>query len=226
MDDVTAFNPIYKLALYAPRSVDATEATVLTPVAGAPHTDKFLVATRGGVSDALGTYRPYLKAPTGRRGRVDPRAKSTDTGVMTFQLVDPELAGGDPLARWLPAFLGDLKGQMRFGGLLCRSWESTDGGATFTSFFTGRVRVLEQEEPVRYALQARELTDDLQALAFVGRPRSDTSYAGVPAAWPAAGVTVAFGGLKQVLPGTGKVMALGSNYGAHTKFLQDRKSVV
>jgi hypothetical protein len=42
---MTAFNPIYYARVYRPRSVDATETTVLTPRAGSAHGDRFRVST-------------------------------------------------------------------------------------------------------------------------------------------------------------------------------------
>lgn len=181
--------PVYKGAIYVPRSLDPTETTVLTPSAGAPHTDPFLVATIAGISDGLGSYKPYLVTPTGLRGQVDIRNKTTNTGVMTFELHDPQLPGTDPLSRWFPAFQGDLQGQIRTGGLLSRWWESLDGGTTFAPFWTGRLRVATQVTPIRYALQIRELTDDLAALAFVGRPHPDVTYAALESLLPVAGTS-------------------------------------
>lgn len=159
--------------------------------------------------DGPGDWKPYLKHPeSGRRGKVDVRNKSSDTGVMTFELWDPELPGADPLARFLPAFLGDLKGQLRAGGLLARAFESLDGGGTWTPFWAGRVRTVRQVEPIRYALGVRELTDDLQARAWVGRPHGSITYAGVPTLLPVGAATVPYGLLPVVRPLTGKISSL------------------
>jgi hypothetical protein len=144
--------------------------------------------------DGPGDWKPYLlPLESGRRGKVDVRNKTGDTGVMSFTIVDPQLPGVDPLSRFLPAFLGDIKGQLRVGGLKVRVFESLDGGTTFTSFWAGRLRTLEQETPIRYSLAARELSDDLQALAFVGRPHPAVTYAGVMTLLPVGSITAAYG---------------------------------
>lgn len=142
-----------------------------------------------GTTDTILYHQPYLESPSeGRRGRIDPRGKGNDVGVMNFGLLDPQLAGTDPLARWLPAFLGNIKGQLRAGGLLCRVWESLDNGLTWRAFWAGRLRSLEQEDPVHYQLGIRDLSDDLKSLAFVGRPHPDVFYAAFPSILPVAGI--------------------------------------
>lgn len=160
----------------------------VTPVGIAPGTVNGVPSV---TTDTILRYQPYLVHPEqGRRGRADVRNKTGDTGTITFQVKDPELAGGDPKARFLPAFLGNLKGQLRAGGLLARSWESLDGGATWRGFFTGRLRGLSQVTAMRYGLTVREPTEELQALAFVGRPHPDVTYAAFPSILPVAGVGV------------------------------------
>jgi hypothetical protein len=153
-----------------------------------------------------GAWRPYLLFPeSGRRGVIDLRDKGTDTGWMTFGLVDVALTPTDPLTRWLPSFLGNLKGQLRSGGLLVASQESLDGGATWTGFFVGRLRRLEQRSPVRYAVEVRERSDDFLALAFVGPPPADITYAGLTTVWPIGGATIPYGRRSARRPLTGTV---------------------
>lgn len=153
------------------------------------------VGIDAGTTDTILRHQPYLLPPSeGRRGRVDVRNKRSDVGVMFFDLADPQLAGSDPLARFLPAYIGDLKGQLRIGGLMARVWESLDSGLTWRGFHTGRVRTVGQSEtPAKYTIALRELADDLKNLAFVGRPHSSVTYAGFATLLPVAGAGVAFG---------------------------------
>ena len=209
---MTTYDAVYKLSVMAPRSIDPDEETVLTPVAGAQHSDKFLVATRGSISDALGSYQPYLQPiAAGHRGRVDVRNKAAAIGVMYFEVVNPALVPGVPLTRWLEAFLGTLDGQIRAGGLRARAWESLDNGATFTAFWTGRLYTLEQvDSPAKYRLGVRESGDDLKALAWVGRPHSSIAYVGFATLLPIAATTVPYGLLPVVRPLTGTISELTS----------------
>lgn len=65
---MTAYDPLYLLTLYSPRSVDPDEATVLTPTPGAPHTQPFRVATRHfGKAVRIGatTGRYLIRNPVG-----------------------------------------------------------------------------------------------------------------------------------------------------------------
>lgn len=50
---MTAFRPIYRATLYAPRSVDVSERTVLHPRAGAVHQEAFKVITKSGYFDSV-----------------------------------------------------------------------------------------------------------------------------------------------------------------------------
>ena len=47
---MATYDPIYRFTVYAPRSEDSGETTVLTPPAGAIHSDEFKVASKTGVS--------------------------------------------------------------------------------------------------------------------------------------------------------------------------------
>src|SRR5207247_6520980 len=115
----------YRLTLYAPRSVDPTEATILTPAAGAPHSDPFQIISLPGVTG----WKPYLDIPTGRTGRIDVLRKGTDIGQMIFAIVDAQVAGGTGNAqRWATAFFGDAVGRARLAGCKVVCDESLDGG--------------------------------------------------------------------------------------------------
>ncbi len=103
----------YRLTVFAPRLIDFNEATVLTPIAGAPHADPFQVATIPG----LVGWRPYLGLPEGSRGRVDPSTKKTSIGQMTFPILDVKVGQPtDNTQRWVTAFMGDVFGNMQLGG--------------------------------------------------------------------------------------------------------------
>src|SRR6266702_417813 len=110
---VTVYAPAYRLRVYAPKSVDRTELTVLTPAASAPHSDAFQVATIPGVPG----YQPYLDVPRGRRGKLDILQKRMDGGELTFTLVDRRVpTSGSNLARWVTGFTGNVKGRWQLAG--------------------------------------------------------------------------------------------------------------
>src|SRR6266404_5825881 len=96
----------YRMTLYAPRSVDPTEATILTPPGGAVHADPFKITTLNN----LAGWKPYLGFPQGRTGRMDMLDRVTDVGTMSFDLFDVALAAGVVANRWVSAFLGDANG--------------------------------------------------------------------------------------------------------------------
>src|ERR1051326_7846401 len=99
---MTLLQPVYRATVYAPKSTDATEATVLTPVSGAPHGDAFKVATAEGVSG----FKSYMGMPSGRRGRIDVLSKKTDTGEISFEVLDQRTTpGGSNAQRWVTAFV-------------------------------------------------------------------------------------------------------------------------
>ena len=152
-----------------------------------------------------GDWKPYLLPPTGRRGRVDFLQKNTDVGVMTFRVANPALAPSDPLTRWLTSYAGNLKGKLQLGNLRVAVWESLDNGVTLTPFWSGRLRTCEDAGgPAAYDLGVRELSDDMEALAFVGTPAASVTEAGFPSLLP-IGTTAAYGTLPVVTPLTGTI---------------------
>src|SRR5437899_1979646 len=128
----------YRLTLYAPRSVDPTEATILTPPGGAVHSDAFKVTTL----NTLAGWKPYLGFPRGRTGRVNVLERTTDVGTMTFEITDAALVPGTNANRWVSAFLGNANGDPQLGGIKCFVEESVDGGANWVAFWTGYVKSL------------------------------------------------------------------------------------
>ena len=168
-----AFQPVYALALYQPRTVDPLEATVLTPSSSSVHGDPFLVATAAGLaSSSGGTYQPYLGLIKGRRGRLDPLTKNTDVGEMSLQVLDRKAgAPGDNLTRWATWFFGDAAGLSRWMGTKGYVLESLDGGVTFAPFFTGRISDLKLDgSRLLYTVTLRDASEDLQQPVFVGTP--------------------------------------------------------
>lgn len=180
----------YRATVYAARSVDNTEATVLTPASGAAHSDAFRVATIRGVTD----FQPYMGMPTGRRGRMDPLTKRTDVGEISIPLLDVKAgAASDNLTRWVTAFMGDAFGVARWMGLKVYVEESTDGGATWSAFFTGRINSAKLDDPLWYRLGVRDMGADLQLPVFVGQPHASATNAQQPSLLPVGLVSSAYG---------------------------------
>jgi hypothetical protein len=177
---VSVLTPAYRLRVYAPRSTDATELTVLTPAAGAPHAEAFRVATIAGVAG----YRPYLFPPTGRRGRFDPLTKRVDVGEMTFAVFDKRTPTGTNAQRWVTAFAGDAEGRPLLLNCRAEADESLDGGATWTRFFTGRIQGVSFGDVLVGTLAVREESERFDEELFVGRPHSSIAYARTQAVLP------------------------------------------
>ena len=195
---MTAYRIAYRARVYAPRSIDPTETTVLTPAAGAPHADPFQVATITG----LAGYQPYLDAPRGRNGRIAPLTRKLDVGEWTFPLIDKRVAADDThagLKRWLTAFLGNVKGQPRLAGLRVEVDESIDNGAIWTLWRTGRITRL-SIGPVMASLSLREITDEAKMPVFVGNPHSSVTYAARQSLCPIGLMGSDFGTIKAVTP--------------------------
>jgi hypothetical protein len=177
---MSAFLPQYRMTIYASRSVDPTEVTVLTPAASAPHADPFKVITKQGVAG----WQPYLFAgPRGRRGRIDPRTRKTDTGTMSLRLVDKR-TGTTNLARWVSGFVGDATGIYNLLGLKCFVEESLDNGTGWSAFYTGRVTDLSLDGHSAMTVQLRDMGEDLEQEIFAGSPHSSIAYANRCPVWP------------------------------------------
>lgn len=203
---MATYKPAYRLRVYAPRSVDPTEATVLTPAAGAPHSDPFQVASIAGVAG----YKPYLNdRPRGDRGSIDPLSKAVTTGALEAELLDIRLTvGGDNLTRWLSAFFGDLQGRNQLLGLRFEMDErDLFDSVTWNRFATGRVDLTRLGTRIKTVLALRDMRDDLvDAPIFVGRPHSSISYIATPQAWP-VGLSAAYGALPASPPLTGTIQS-------------------
>src|SRR6266704_5602440 len=193
-----SYRPQYRLTVYAPRATDVTEATVLTPAAGAAHSDPFRVTTH----PSLAGWKPYLMVLPGRRGRIDPLKKTVDVGEFTFTLLDTRnVAGGSNLSRWLTAFLGDPSGNPLWMALKLYAEESLDNGVTWASFLTGRVQSAKLSGNQRFDIVTRDLAQDMRYRVFVGRPQANASgslYSILP-----IGLAKNYGSMQKVAPLTG-----------------------
>lgn len=187
---MTVITLAYRLTLYAPRSVDPTEATILTPPGGAVHLDAFKITTLNN----LAGWKPYLGFPRGRTGRVNMLERTTDVGTMTFDLSDTALVPGVNANRWVSAFLGDANGDMRLSGIKCFAEESLDGGATWSAFWTGYVKALSLNGRRKYVLTVRDMTHELTKLPlFKQPPHASITYAGRPLLLPLGITGAAYG---------------------------------
>ncbi len=179
----------YRATVFISRSDDASETTVLTPIAGAPHSDPFKIATRTGIAG----FQPYMDFPTGRRGKIDLLSKKTDVGELSFDIIDMRTpAGGINATRWVTAFVGDKEGTPRFARLKCYIEESLDGGVTWNPFFTGRVRslALKSDSSIVYKLSLRDLSDDLSSATFTGLPHELVRQTSIRAVTTATSTTL------------------------------------
>ena len=145
---------------------------------------------------------------------MDPRTCKTDTGELSFDLLDARTtAGGSNATRWVTAFLGDTKGTPRLLGLRVEVDESLDGGASWARFFTGRVGNLRLTSRLWYTMTVRDMADDMAtANVFVGMPHSSITYASAAQLAP-VGLPINFGDLGQgrTLTGTHTINIAGAS---------------
>jgi hypothetical protein len=200
----------YKLIVYAPRAEDPTESTPLVPIAGAPHSDPFQVASVAGPAG----FKPYLYAPRGRTGEIKLLSRMTDAGEMTFSLADGDLVSGSDAERFVTAYMGDAYGQNRINGCMVRVWESLDfdpaapGAATWVPYWTGRVQQPALNGRLTMDLTVRDAAAGLNHELFTGAPHSSIAYAR-PANVLPTGYVGAYGPVTPTAPLTGKVKTLG-----------------
>lgn len=169
---MTALLPALRLTVYAPPSVDPTEATVLTPAAGAPHGQPFRVATIAGVTG----FQPYLQFPDGRRGSFDALTKRLTAGELTYRILDRRTADSNA-ARWLTAFAGDADARTILLNCRVLAELSLDGGATWADFHVGRIEDFGLDDPLFGTLTVRDEMDRLEEEQFVGPPHASIAYA-------------------------------------------------
>lgn len=146
-------NIAYRLTIYSPYPDDTT---ALTPAAGAPHSDSFIVSTKVGIGkDYIASVRPSPGEA------ILPDTRWT-VGRCNVVLVDKKL-GGDNLERWVTAFVGDGEGRIRLIGRRAAVEESLDGGDTWSPLFVGVVTAFALVEPNVYDIQ---LSEDAERLKF------------------------------------------------------------
>lgn len=180
---MSAYKYAYRMRVYAARSVDATEATVLTPAGSAPHADEFKVASVAGVSG----YQPYLQDTIqGRRGRIDLKSRKLDIGTLTVTLIDKRITAGDNLTRWVSAFFGNSAGKPwpRLKVQLDECLDHTATSPTWTTFFTGEIVGSKLVAKNQWALTLRERTETLKMRCFEGTPHTDITYVAIPTLCP------------------------------------------
>jgi hypothetical protein len=187
----------FRLTMYAPRSAQPdpdVETTVLTPRAGALHSDPFRITTLPGVTE----WKPYLQRPNGRKGRVDFRAKKTDTGSMSVTVQDPrvDLTSTGNAGRWLTQYYGDEGARPAMLRCLVRIEITLDGGVTWAPWWTGRVDDVKQKEKLEFTLALKDLNDDLTQEIFLNDPASTVTYARRAEMYPYA-LTQDFGDLEK-----------------------------
>lgn len=172
----------YRMRVYAARSVDATEATVLTPAGSAPHADEFKVASISGVSG----YQPYLHDTIqGRRGRIDLKSRKLDIGTLTVTLID-KTTSTDNLTRWVSAFFGNSAGKPwpRLKVQIDECLDHTATSPTWSTYFTGEIIASKLVAKNQWAITIRERSETLKMRCFEGTPHSSITYAGVPTLLP------------------------------------------
>lgn len=161
---MTLFQIQYRATVF-----DTDDTTVLS-VGG----DDFKVITKPGVSG----WQPYLDTVKGRFGRLDLLTKRTDMGEWIVILVDQRTtAGGSNLERYITQFMGNAEDRPQ---LIRRKWfmeESLDDGATWASFFTGRIHQFSLLTRAMVQVVIRDMSTDLDKRVFVGQPHSSITYA-------------------------------------------------
>ena len=101
--------------------------TVLTPAAGASHTDALQVTTL----PKLAGWKPYLRPPRGERGAFDLKSAGSSVGTYQIDLLDKRTDTGN-LNRWVSAFIGDANSYLSLVGRKVYIEESLDNGTAWT----------------------------------------------------------------------------------------------
>jgi hypothetical protein len=172
------FQPQYRMEL---RRADGS---VLTPRAGVYHQEPFQVTTE---RNPPAGWRPFLFAPRGRRGSMDPKSCHTEIGEMVARLLDHRWGEGN-FKRWVTAYIGDMQGRYQLRGLRALFYESLDNGATFAPYFTGKVaETLAPDHstsgPV-LELAVKDFRVEEFRRIFTGAPHRLADYARPAPVWP------------------------------------------
>jgi len=203
---MSTYDVLYRATVYKPRSVSGGDTD---PLVGATHGEDFQVTTQDGVAG----WAPYLDRVTGRFGRLDPLTGRTDTGEMTLRVVDAR-EGVSNTARWLSEFTGDVGDRPHLVGCKVFIERSLDDGATWSSYFTGRVHrvALSSGSRIWWDIVVRDMADGLRRRIFTGRPHADVTYASPALLLPhgfVAGIST-YGGFPLDGKTTGTSYALGT----------------
>lgn len=185
--------PAYRATIYAPYSVDATETTVLTPftpiTGSAAHSDPFKVCSVPFISG--GGWKPYLDAPEGRHGKLDPVSRNLDTGKFALRFFDPRTtAGGSNFVRWVSAFVGDGSGAGLLNGRKVFVEESLDfnqttGVGTWAPFSTGRMTKVALDRSRQWLTSdLQDMSTDLDDTLFQRAPHPSATTAQGPQLLP------------------------------------------
>jgi len=167
--------PVYVFEVRKPPSVDPTEAAVLTPAAGAWHSDLFRVSSAH-LPGSQGCM-PYLGMPKGRRARIDLLNRKIDKGQLVFSLLDKK-DGFDNAQRWVTAFVGNARGLPQLNGCRVIALESLDGGLSFRNFFTGRIQNVSLRGKQWVDITVRDFGEELEMEVFANKPHASVaSYA-------------------------------------------------
>jgi hypothetical protein len=156
-----------------------TGSTVITPAAGAPHSESFKITTFA--SGSIAGYAPYMRTPRGSRGASDIRTSTSTVGQYSVEILDARVGTAND-SRWVTAFIGDTNSNLTIIGKKTVIEESLDGGTTWNPFFVGRINNITLNSNLTYVF---ELGDPLELL-------KDTIFNTEPA--------VSYSSFKSILP--------------------------
>lgn len=202
---MTDLLPQYRTRIYAQRSVDETEATILTPAAGAVHSENCQIAT---IPDLVG-YKNLLGIPEGRRSRFDPLTRDIERGALYIPIKDYKVTpGGSEAERWFTAFLGDAQGRLQcFGSKVITEWR-LDPAAAWDPYYVTRVKDVDMQGIIPVGLRTGDLLDDLDYDLCSERPHPNATGVVTPSLLP-FGLTADYGPVKayngKVINGTGRM---------------------
>jgi hypothetical protein len=142
------------------------DTAILTPRAGAAHSDEFIATT---ATDWYGAQ--YLYHPRGRRGQLDILSGVTDTGGLSIDLLDAKSgSSGSNAIRWVTAFIGDSENISQLCGLkvLIKERVTDSDGSTISDFFTGRIDSVALSGKGKITLKLQDMASDLNYKIFTG----------------------------------------------------------
>lgn len=162
-----AINLAYRMTVYA-GLYSSTDTTILTPAAGASHSDSFRIATKTGISGFL----PYMEIPRGKRGSLSVPTQKLDVGTYTVDILDKRVSTSNA-NRWVSAFFGNVSGKMEIVGKKAFIEESTDGGSTWLPFFVGQIVDVSLGNALKVSITIKDNVNYLKEKLFTEYPRVD-----------------------------------------------------